>query len=80
MPTGNDTTQRDDTKLTFSNDLFEQMLHPVNFQQAWIPVRANEGAPGIDGMTVEDFPDEPRLGRQHAVPAVQNQSIPKRLD
>ena len=28
-----------------------------NLQRAWEQVRANHGAPGIDGMTVEQFPD-----------------------
>jgi len=56
MPNGNDTTQRDDLKPAFSNDLFEQMLQPENFQQAWKQVRANKGAAGVDGMSIDDFP------------------------
>ena len=56
MPNGNDTTQRSDMKPAFSNDLFEQMLQPANFQQAWKRVRANKGAAGVDGMSIDDFP------------------------
>ena len=56
MPPGNDTTQRSDMKPAFSNDLFEQMLQPANFQQAWRQVRANKGAAGVDGMSIDDFP------------------------
>jgi RNA-directed DNA polymerase len=38
-------------------DLMRQALTRENLQRAWEQVRANHGAPGIDGMTVEAFPD-----------------------
>jgi RNA-directed DNA polymerase len=34
-----------------------QVLTRENLQRAWEQVQANRGAPGIDGMTVEQFPD-----------------------
>ena len=34
----------------------EQVLAPENLSLAWKQVRANRGAPGDDGMTVEAFP------------------------
>lgn len=37
--------------------LMGQVLDPENLQRAWRQVKANHGAPGIDGMTVEQFPD-----------------------
>ena len=36
--------------------MIEEILQPENLAQAWKRVKANKGAPGIDGMTVEDFP------------------------
>lgn len=32
------------------------MLHRNNLQAAWKRVRANKGAAGIDGMTIDEFP------------------------
>ncbi len=39
------------------DQLLERILSANNVAQAWKQVRANKGAPGIDGVTVEDFPD-----------------------
>ena len=36
--------------------MIEEILEPENLAAAWKRVKANKGAPGIDGMTVEDFP------------------------
>lgn len=49
-------TQRTDPKPAFSNNLFEQVVHPANLQQAWKRVRANKGAAGVDGMSIDEFP------------------------
>ena len=38
-------------------NMIEEILEPENFGAAWKRVRANKGAPGIDGMTVGDFLD-----------------------
>lgn len=38
------------------SSLFEQVLESENLKKAWKQVKANHGAPGIDGMTIEDFP------------------------
>ena len=37
-------------------NMIEEILEPENLAQAWKRVKANKGAPGIDGMTVADFP------------------------
>ena len=39
------------------NDLLEQMLERENLFHALKQVRKNRGAPGVDGMTVEELPD-----------------------
>ena len=36
--------------------LMERVLDPENLERAWQRVRANRGAPGIDGMSVDAFP------------------------
>jgi len=34
----------------------EAVVAPGNMRRAWARVKANKGAPGIDGMPIEDFP------------------------
>jgi hypothetical protein len=36
-------------------DMIEEILEPENIALAWKRVKANKGAPGIDGMAVADF-------------------------
>ena len=62
IPSGNDVTQRSGSKPAFSDDLFERVLQQDNLHTAWKRVRANKGAAGIDGMTVDEFPDWARSG------------------
>ena len=42
-------------------DLLERVLDRGNLNRAWRRVKANGGAPGIDGMTVEAFPEWARV-------------------
>lgn len=42
--------------------MIEEILEPENLARAWKRVKANKGAPGIDGMTVEAFP---AFAREH---------------
>ena len=61
-PTGGDVTQRRVTKPAFSDNLFDRILQRNNILKAWKHVRANKGAAGIDGMTIDEFPDWAKSG------------------
>lgn len=37
-------------------NMMEQILAPENLNAAWQRVRRNQGAPGVDGITIEAFP------------------------
>ena len=55
--TSHDAQQRQ-AKLPHSTQtLFDKTLSPESLEQAWKRVRANKGAAGIDGLTIDDFPD-----------------------
>ena len=41
-------------------NLFQQVLSPDNMQRAWKQVKANQGAAGVDGITIGQFPDHIR--------------------
>ena len=40
----------------FQTDLMEKIVDTDNMMKAWNKVRRNKGAPGPDGLTVDDFP------------------------
>lgn len=54
-PTGGDGLGREVTQPALQEDLIERVLEPANMQRAWKRVKSNRGAPGIDGMCIEDF-------------------------
>ena len=54
--TSGDATQHVIEEPAFSVSLFEQMLSEENMRKAWKHVRANKGAPGIDKLTIAEFP------------------------
>ena len=67
-----DSTKTDLSKVTTSrrtvmdpalgDDLMERVLTPENLRKGWHQVKANHGAPGVDGMTIEEFP---AFAREH---------------
>jgi RNA-directed DNA polymerase len=40
--------------------LLERILSKANLETAWKRVKANHGAPGVDGISIEQFPDHTR--------------------
>lgn len=46
----------DGTSARQPTGLLEQVLDPENLNRAWRRVKVNGGAPGIDGVRIEDFP------------------------
>ncbi|MCY7277334.1 MAG: group II intron reverse transcriptase/maturase [Phormidesmis sp. CAN_BIN44] len=54
-PDGGDAVWRADREPALDN-LMARILERNNVQRAWQRVKSNKGAPGSDGMTLEDFP------------------------
>jgi len=54
-PIGGADSRRGVMPPALHDDLMERVLDPENLQRAWKRVKANRGAPGIDGMRIEDF-------------------------
>jgi RNA-directed DNA polymerase len=58
---GGETDWRSPMKPALEPNLMEQILNPANLHQSWTRVKSNKGAPGIDRMQLEEFPDYARL-------------------
>ena len=48
--------QRTGSQTALNNNLMDLILSRPNMERAWKRVRANKGAPGIDGLTIDKFP------------------------
>lgn len=55
-PTGGAEERRCATQPALHDNVMEAVLSPANLHQAWRRVKSNRGAPGIDGLCIEDFP------------------------
>lgn len=55
-PTGGAEARRCTTQPALHDNVMEAALSPANLHQAWRRVKSNRGAPGIDGLRIEDFP------------------------
>ena len=53
-PTGGAGGRRAATQPTLDTHLMERVVDTANVRRAWQRVKANHGAPGIDGLTVEE--------------------------
>jgi RNA-directed DNA polymerase len=56
-PTGGVTMRRVMEPPNPKDHLLERILSRENMQRAWKRVKANKGAPGVDNMSVEEFPE-----------------------
>ena len=55
LPTGNARGRRCVTKPALQDDLMERVLDRGNMKRAWKRVKSNKGAPGVDGLPIEEF-------------------------
>lgn len=55
-PSGGEAAWRPGMQPVLDMNLMEQVLAKPNVQKAWKRVKSNKGAPGSDGITLEDFP------------------------
>ena len=56
-PTGGVTMRRVVESPDPNDHLLERVLSKENMLRAWKRVKANKGAPGIDNMSIEEFPE-----------------------
>ena len=56
-PNGGVCSRRGMEKPASGSQLLERILSTENVHNAWKRVRANKGASGVDGVTVDEFPD-----------------------
>ena len=61
-PDGEAAARRGLMQPALHDHLMERVVSAHNLRRAWKRVKANHGAPGIDGITVEEFP---QFVRQH---------------
>ncbi|MCP3994713.1 MAG: hypothetical protein GY722_06580 [bacterium] len=54
-PPGGAGMRRASTQPALHESLMERVMDRYNLCRAWQQVKTNRGAPGVDGMTVDDF-------------------------
>ena len=61
-PSGGAKARHRPTQPALNEDLMQAVVAPENMRRAWARVKANKGAPVIDGMPIEEFP---AFAREH---------------
>ncbi len=61
-PTGGVAMRRAPTQPALQECLMRRVVDRFNLLRAWEQVKDNRGAPGVDGMTVDEFPS---FAREH---------------
>jgi RNA-directed DNA polymerase len=56
-PSGVSVKQRNALQENFNFELFDSVLTNENLRRAWKQVKANKGSAGIDGMSIDEFPE-----------------------
>ena len=74
-PTGGSVSRRLEMPLFLDDYVLERILWPDNVERAWRRVRANGGAPGVDGMSLKEYP---AFARDHWAEIRQSLLAPKR--
>jgi RNA-directed DNA polymerase len=60
-PTGGADSRRCATQPALHDNLMQAVLAPENMQRAWKQVKSNKGAPGVDRISLQDFPTHARV-------------------
>lgn len=71
-PTGGAANVRGTGQPDPNASLLEEALSMDNIKSAWKQVRSNKGAPGIDGVTIDEFPDRTRNHWQEILQSLLN--------
>lgn len=59
-PTGGVNVERVIQSLAPDKHLLKRILSKENVSQSWKRVKSNKGSPGIDGVTIDSFPEATR--------------------
>ena len=63
-----------DPARALTEHLMEEVCQPDNLNQAYRRVKANKGAPGVDGMTIDELPAWFAAHKQEFLAALQDGS------